>query len=95
MNPELEVARVFSANLRKHRQLADLSQEKLAIMSQIHLTAISMLERRLRVPKISTAIRIAGSLEVSLDDLVEGISWRAGEFSAGGFQVKEADEPTE
>jgi transcriptional regulator with XRE-family HTH domain len=90
-----EVAQVFAANMQRHRKLADLSQEELGFMASVHHTEISMLERSLRVPKISTAVRIANSLEVSMDELLQGISWRSGRYSPGKYQVSGSDEPSE
>jgi transcriptional regulator with XRE-family HTH domain len=91
---DLEVAQVFAANMKRHRKLAGLSQEELGFMASVHHTEISVLERSLRVPKISTAVRIANSLEVSMDELLEGISWRSGHYSPGKYRMSGSDEPS-
>jgi len=36
------------------------------------------LERGERMPRVDTALRLAGSLGVSLDDLIVGLEWRPG-----------------
>jgi len=36
------------------------------------------LERGERMPRVDTALRIAGSLGVPLDDLIAGLEWRPG-----------------
>jgi len=37
-----------------------------------------LLERGERMPRVDTALRIAGSLGVPLDDLTAGLEWRPG-----------------
>jgi len=44
-------------------------------MVGLHRTEIGMLERGVRLPRVDTLIKLAGALEVSVDDLVEGIEW--------------------
>lgn len=39
---------------------------------------MSLLERGERMPRVDTALRIAGSLGVPLDDLVAGLEWKPG-----------------
>lgn len=61
-------------NLRRHRDLAGLSQERLAELSDLDRTEISLLERGLRMPRLDTLVSLARGLNLtSLCDLVEGI----------------------
>ncbi len=68
----------FGQNLARCREGADVSQEELSFRASIHRTEVSLLERGERMPRVDTALRIAGSLGVPLDDLVAGLEWRPG-----------------
>jgi len=68
----------FGENLAHCREAADVSQEELSFRASIHRTEVSLLERGERMPRVDTALRIAGSLGISLDDLVAGMEWRPG-----------------
>lgn len=74
--PEMKVR--FGENLARCREGADVSQEELGFRASIHRTEVSLLERGERMPRVDTAMRIAGSLGISLDDLVAGMEWRPG-----------------
>lgn len=84
MNP---IAARFGQNLARQRKRADLSQETLSILASVHRTEISQLERGLRVARIDTLVKLRDALEVSADDLLEGIAWRAGLYRPGGFST--------
>jgi transcriptional regulator with XRE-family HTH domain len=61
-------------NLRGHRDLAGLSQEKLGEMCDLDRTEISLLERGLRFPRLDTLVKLARALELdSPGVLLEGI----------------------
>jgi transcriptional regulator with XRE-family HTH domain len=53
----------FGDNLREHRRQAGLSQERLAHVSGLHRTEISLLERGARDPRLSTIARLARALD--------------------------------
>jgi transcriptional regulator with XRE-family HTH domain len=82
----MHVAARFAENLIRCRKRADLSQEDLGIRASLHRTEISLLERGTRIPRIDTLVKLAGALSVSPSDLLEGIVWRPGSTSAGGFE---------
>ena len=82
-----EVALMFSANLTRHRKAAGLSQDELAVMASCHRTEISMLERQIRLCRIDTLIKLCASLEISPNELLEGIQWKPGNIKVGGFRV--------
>ena len=63
----------FASNLRKHRESAGLSQERLAFKCRLHRTEISLLERGVREPRLSTIIRLARGLGVPATDLLDGV----------------------
>ncbi|HEX5374680.1 MAG TPA: helix-turn-helix transcriptional regulator [Solirubrobacterales bacterium] len=68
----------FGQNLARCRQGARVSQEELSFRASIHRTEVSLLERGERMPRVDTALRLAGSLGIPLDDLVAGLEWRPG-----------------
>lgn len=78
----------FGDNLARQRKLADLSQEELALRASLHRTEISQLERGLRLCRIDTLVKVAASLDVSADDLLDGITWSPGDYRPGGFVEK-------
>ena len=69
------VAEVFAENLRRTRRIIALSQEEVAARAQIHRTEVSLLERRERVPRIDTLLKLAGALEAEPAELLAGIEW--------------------
>ena len=76
--PTAEMKVRFGQNLARCREGADVSQEELSFRASIHRTEVSLLERGERMPRVDTALRIAGSLGVPLNDLVAGLEWRPG-----------------
>ncbi len=74
--PEMKLR--FGQNLARCREGAGISQEELSFRASIHRTEVSLLERGERMPRVDTALRIAGSLGVPLDDLIAGLEWRPG-----------------
>jgi transcriptional regulator with XRE-family HTH domain len=81
------VARRFGTNLRSARRLADYSQEELGLLASLHRTEIGLLERGARVPRIDTLLKLTGSLEVSTDELLDGMSWTPGGMEPGTFRL--------
>jgi transcriptional regulator with XRE-family HTH domain len=81
----LNVAEQFGDNLARCRRAADLSQDELSVRASLHRTEISQLERGLRVARIDTLVKLAGSLEISADELLVGLEWSPGETRRGGF----------
>ena len=66
MRPE----QAFGIVLRDLRQARSLSQEALALESGLDRTFVSLLERGLRQPSLTTILQLAGPLGVAPDDLV-------------------------
>lgn len=91
--PTSEMKIRFGQNLARCRERADVSQEELGFRASLHRTELSMLERGERMPRVDTALRIAGSLGVALDDLVAGLEWRPGYeiVVPGSWEVVEQD----
>lgn len=82
----MTVAEQFSTNVRRHRKLADLSQGELATRASLHLTAVGMIERGTRLPRVDTVAKLAGALEVEPGELFEGIVWKPGDVRYGSFR---------
>lgn len=81
----IDIAARFGNNIARCRKRADLSQEALSHLASLHRTEISQLERGLRLCRIDTLAKVAASLEVSADDLLDGITWIPGDYQPGGF----------
>jgi transcriptional regulator with XRE-family HTH domain len=72
---EAEVARQVGRRIRKRRRFIEMSQEELALRSEVHRTQFSLIENGRRQPRLHTLIRIGTALGVSPCQLLEGISW--------------------
>jgi ribosome-binding protein aMBF1 (putative translation factor) len=88
--PPVDIAARFGDNLARARKQADLSQDELSVRASVHRTEISQLERGLRIARIDTLVKLAGSLEVSPEELLAGMSWDPGGTRIGKF--RSADE---
>lgn len=64
---------IFGKVLREQRELKKLSQEKLAELCDLDRTYISLLERGLRQPTISTLFKISDALDISPSELVKKV----------------------
>lgn len=64
----------FAANPRQRRRTAGFSQEALGDACDLHRTEISLLERAGRAPRLSTIVRLSRALDISLGELLEGIT---------------------
>jgi transcriptional regulator with XRE-family HTH domain len=87
-----DLSQHFAAILTRERVLADLSHEELSFLCSMHRTAISELERGVRLPRLDTIVKLAGGLEIEPCELLGGIRWRPGRLAAGSFEV--TDEPS-
>lgn len=81
----MSVARQFGDNLRRCRKRAGISQEEAAVRASLHRTAIGQLERAERVARIDTLIKLAGALDASPAELLEGLAWEPGGTRLGQF----------
>jgi transcriptional regulator with XRE-family HTH domain len=90
MKLSAEIAAQFGRNLARCRREAGLSQEEAGIRASLHRTEIGLLERGERVPRIDTAVKLAGAVGVPLGDLVDGIEWAPGVAKRGEFEIATA-----
>ena len=62
---------MLSENLKKYRNKLGLTQEALARKANISYNTIIKLETKgITDPRMETLVRLAGALEITLDDLV-------------------------
>jgi transcriptional regulator with XRE-family HTH domain len=83
----MSIGKQFGQNLLRARSRLGISQEELAVRASLHRTEIGLLERGERLPRIDTAIKLAGALGLPLASLVEGIDWQPGSTQAGAFSL--------
>lgn len=88
----MTVAKQFGANLAYCRKRVGISQEELSFRASLHRTQVGTLERGERVPRIDTLIKLAGSLDVTPAELLDGLGWEPGETIAGSFQATDEAE---
>jgi transcriptional regulator with XRE-family HTH domain len=88
MEVGLKVAQEFGLNLLVARKRAQLSQEELGFRASLHRTEISQLERGVRLPRIDTVVKLAGSLSVPPGDLLKGVAWTPGGQRVGRLRVR-------
>jgi len=81
----MKVADQFGRNLAFCRRRAKLSQEELAVRASLHRTAVGQLERGERVARVDTAIKLAGSLGIPPEELLDGMGWNPGGTRLGCF----------
>lgn len=79
------VAIRFGCNLAAARRRSGLSQEEAAIRASLHRTEIGLLERGERMPRIDTAIKLAGAVGAPFAELLDGIEWTPGSAQRGAF----------
>tara|TARA_Y100001954_G_C15661548_1_gene528018 strand:- start:711 stop:962 length:252 start_codon:yes stop_codon:yes gene_type:complete len=70
------IAKVFGEVLREIRTEKKVSQEKLAEYCELDRTYISLLERGLRQPSITTLFKLSKALECNPSDMVEMVNNR-------------------
>jgi len=66
----LKPEKAFGLVLKKLRNKINLSQEKLAFECNLDRTFISLLERGLRQPSLTTIIEISSALNIQPDELM-------------------------
>ena len=81
------VALRFGRNLAAARRRSGYSQEEVGVRASLHRTEIGLLERGERVPRIDTAVKLAGSVDASIAELFEGIDWTPGMAQRGSFSL--------
>jgi transcriptional regulator with XRE-family HTH domain len=88
-NAAMDFAARFGQNLARYRELANLSQEELGVRASLHRTAVGQLERGERIPRADTVVKLAGSLGIAPEKLLEGLQWTPGGTTIGRLSVSE------
>jgi transcriptional regulator with XRE-family HTH domain len=89
-----EIGRCIAANIHRYRLASGFSQQDLAFRAGLHRTQISLLERADdRMPRLITFIKLRGALEVSADDLLEGIEFEPHVYMTGGLRITGRERP--
>jgi ribosome-binding protein aMBF1 (putative translation factor) len=83
----VDFATRFGQNLARRRREVGLSQEELGVRASLHRTAVGQLERGERVARTDTLVKLAGSLGVSPEDLLDGLKWTPGTMTLGELSV--------
>jgi transcriptional regulator with XRE-family HTH domain len=65
----------FGANLRRARQRAGISQERLALDAKVDRAAISVYENGVRLPNLRTVLKLAMKLDVAPGLLLRGMQF--------------------
>ena len=73
------IIQIFSQVLRELRTSKGISQERLAEYCDLDRTYISLLERGLRQPSLSTIFKIAESLDMPASEIIKTVEDRIGE----------------
>lgn len=82
----ISVPERFALNLRRLRKRAGLTQAELASRCELHRSEVGELEGGERVPRIDTALKLAGALGLAFDfALFDGIEWRTLDKGGGLF----------
>jgi transcriptional regulator with XRE-family HTH domain len=86
----LTFAERFGRNLVRHRERMGITQEELGMRAELHRTAVGQLERAERVPRADTVVKLAGSLGIRPELLLEGLGWEPSVRTMGALVI--ADE---
>lgn len=79
---------IISSNIKRYRELKDMTQENLAEQMNISRQSISKWERGDAIPSVENLIRLSELLDLSLDDLVLNQSEFPLPFNYGKFKTK-------
>jgi transcriptional regulator with XRE-family HTH domain len=74
------------------RQARKLTQPNLAELSGVPRSQISIIENGRRNPRLDTVLSLATALEVSVESLIDGISWKPAVVGEGEFLVEDPPE---
>ena len=77
----------FGQNLMRERKRVGITQDELALRALLHRTEISQLERGMRLPRIDTLLKLAGSLGVKPEVLLGGLTWSPSTRTDGEFTM--------
>lgn len=67
----MDVVQLLGRNVRKHRKLKGMTQEQLALETEMERSYVSDLERGTRNPSVRALGRLAEALSVNPDELLK------------------------
>jgi transcriptional regulator with XRE-family HTH domain len=73
MPPVQSPAELFAANMKRFREIRGESQESFALSAGIHRTEVTKLESGRRDPKLTTVVKVAEALGVTVAELLDGV----------------------
>jgi transcriptional regulator with XRE-family HTH domain len=83
------VAERLGRNLGVARRRVGYSQAELGALCSLHRTEIGLVEKGGRIPRADTLVKFVRVLDVSADDLLDGIDWTIpAPTRPGGFAVE-------
>ncbi len=68
-----KVLKALGCLVRKHRDHLGISQEKLALQSDLDRTYISGIERGIRNPSLTALVSLADGLKIDVSSLLNGL----------------------
>lgn len=83
------MAERFGHNLCRQRRRADLSQQELADLTELHRVGIGKIERGEQLPRIDTILKVAAGVGASPCELMAGLRWYPGSEIEGQFYVED------
>lgn len=67
----MDVVQLLGRNVRKHRKLKGMTQEQLALETEMERSYVSDLERGTRNPSVRALGRLADALSIKPDELLK------------------------
>ncbi len=83
------LAERFGRNLRRQRRLADLSQQELADLADLHRVDIGAIERGTRLPRLDTILKLSAGVEATPCELMACLRWYPGHRVDGMFSIED------
>lgn len=80
--------RVVGERIREQRKRRGRTQERVAEVAELDRKHISTIEAGRTEPRIYTLVRIAGALEVQVEDLVAGLVFILSDHSGGRLELR-------
>jgi transcriptional regulator with XRE-family HTH domain len=84
----IAVAERLGANLRRLRAKAELSRDELARRADVGHGHLSKIENGGLLCRVDTLVKLAAALDVTPNDLLDGVEWGRREVRGGSFEVE-------
>lgn len=80
--------RVVGKRIRDQRKRLGMTQERVAEVAEVDRKHISTIEAGETEPRIYTLVRIAGALDLPVEELVAGLVFMPSEHSTGHLELR-------